>query len=397
MKNREPKVQNQRIAIPRLPRELSSDRPSAASYASPLIPHARRPRLGFLGVGWIGRHRLEALARSGVAEIAAISDTSSENALAASRLAPGALVVDSLEALLETETEGIVIATPSSLHAEQAITALEHGKAVFCQKPLGRTAEETQRVIGAARRSDLLLGVDLSYRYPTGTRRIHELCRQGALGEIFAADLVFHNAYGPDKPWFYERHLSGGGCLMDLGTHLVDLALWCLDFPLVVNVTSRLFAQGKPLKTPADTVEDYALARLDLANGAVVTLACSWKLPAGRDAVISGSFYGTKGGAAFHNLDGSFYDFVAEQFQGTKRTELAAGAEEWGGRAGVDWAQRLANGVNFDPETENLGTVAQTLDAVYASADGAQSAKPVLTDPAYAGIEFAAHGQPVAA
>jgi predicted dehydrogenase len=48
---------------------------------------------------------------------------------------------------------------------------------------------------------------------------------------VFAVDLVFHNAYGPDKPWFYDPELSGGGCVMDLGVHLVDLALWSLDFP----------------------------------------------------------------------------------------------------------------------------------------------------------------------
>ncbi len=325
-----------------------------------------RPRLGFLGLGWIGRHRLEALAQSGLAEIAVLADPSRPMAAEAAKVAPDALVVDSLEALLEEELEGIVIATPSALHAGQAAAALASGVPVFCQKPLGRTAAETRSVIETARKQDLLLGVDLSYRFLTGTRKIRALCRQGQLGEIYAVDLVFHNAYGPDKSWFYQRSLSGGGCVIDLGIHLVDLALWCLDFPEVKAVSSRLFAQGKPISGQTDDVEDYAAARLDLATGATVTLACSWKLPAGQPAIISGSFYGTKGGAAFSNLNGSFYDFKAEQFHGTQRAVLAEGPEAWGGSAAVDWARRLADGAQFAPEVETLGLVAETLDAIYA-------------------------------
>ncbi|HWC00126.1 MAG TPA: hypothetical protein VG672_25635, partial [Bryobacteraceae bacterium] len=143
------------------------------------------------------------------------------------------------------------------------------------------------------------------------------------------------------------------------------LALWVLGFPRVSNVTSRLLAQGRPLNSHPDTVEDYAEARLDLQTGAVVRLACSWKLPAGCDAQISGSFYGTKAGARFHNIGGSFYEFTAEHLLGTHRQVLSAGQEEWGGRAVVDWARRLGSGLRFDPEVENLGQVASVLDAIY--------------------------------
>ncbi|HWH71427.1 MAG TPA: Gfo/Idh/MocA family oxidoreductase, partial [Candidatus Sulfotelmatobacter sp.] len=248
--------------------------------------------------------------------------------------------------------------------------ALGRGVAVFCQKPLGRTAAETRQVLAAARAANRLVGVDLSYRYMTGVRQIQQLCRAGELGEIYAADLVFHNAYGPDKPWFYDSQLSGGGCVIDLGIHLVDLALWNLNFPRVVHVSSRLFAHGKPIAGQGNRVEDYAEARLDLENGAAVRLACSWKLPAGTDAIISGAFYGTKGGAAFHNVNGSFYHFMAERFQGTKREMLTAMEEEWGGRAAVDWARRLAQGGQFDFEVDQLNQVAEALDAIYASSSG---------------------------
>lgn len=331
----------------------------------PFAAEKARPRLGFLGVGWIGRHRLEAIAKSGLGEVVAIADPVPDFLTQAATCSPDAELVDSLDALLDAGVDGVVIATPSALHAEQAIAALERGVAVFCQKPLGRNKVETQRVVDAARAANLLLGVDLSYRHMAHATRIYELIRSGELGEVYVIDLMFHNAFGPDKAWFYERKLSGGGCVIDLGVHLVDLALWCLDYPQVTHVTSRLFAQGKPIEAGAETVEDYAVARVDLDNGVVLQLSCSWKLPAGCDAIIAASFYGTKGGASFHNIDGSFYNFVAEQFHGTRREVLATAPEEWGGKAALDWTRRLSEDTKFNPEIESLIRVAGTLDAIY--------------------------------
>jgi predicted dehydrogenase len=234
---------------------------------------------------------------------------------------------------------------------------------VFCQKPLGRTAAEVGAVVDAARSADRLLAVDLSYRFTQGMKRIRELLASGELGRIYAVDLVFHNAYGPDKPWFYDPGLSGGGCVMDLGVHLVDLALWSLNFPRVTSVSSKLLAGGKSLS--ADTVEDYAVATLELDTGALVRLACSWKLQAGREAEISAAFYGTDGGAALRNVAGSFYDFTAERFSGTSAETLASPPDEWGGRAAADWAARLAAGERYDPSAARLVEVAAVLDRIY--------------------------------
>jgi len=331
-------------------------------------------RLGFLGVGWIGRHRMQAIQASGAAEVALIADASPDAAAQAAALAPGARVVPSLQAMLDAGVDGVVLATPSALHAEQAVAALEQGAAVFCQKPLARTAAETRAVVDAARAADRLLAVDLSYRFTAGARAIRELIARGELGEVYAVDLVFHNAYGPDKAWFRDPALAGGGCVIDLGVHLVDLALWTLGFPRVAGATSRLFAQGAPLGGRRDVVEDYALARLDLEGGAAAQLACSWHLPAGCDAVIGAAFYGTGGGAALRNVNGSFYDFVAERYLGTRRETLTEGADEWGGRAAVEWARRLAAGERYDPEVERLVEVARALDLVYGRAEGAGEA-----------------------
>ncbi len=304
---------------------------------------------------------------TGSVEAAVLSDPSPEMLAAARALAPDAAVVGSLDAMLAQDLDGIVIATPSGLHAEQSIRALENGVAVFCQKPLGRNAAEAARVVAAARTADRLLSVDFSYRFTAGMIRIAELVRAGAIGNVYAVDLTFHNAYGPDKSWFYDRAQSGGGCMMDLGVHLVDLALWVLDFPdATADISAALFAQGVPLVT-LDRTEDYAVASFTLGTGTIVRLACSWRLNAGVDARIEAAFYGTKGGAAMRNVGGSFYDFRTERFTGTTSEVLADAPDDWGGRAAAAWARRLHADPCFDPAADQLVTVATILDRIYAS------------------------------
>jgi predicted dehydrogenase len=340
----------------------------------------RRRKAGFLGTGWIGRHRLAAIAEDGAVEIAAIVDPSAECAREAQGIAPEAAILPSFDALLDAGLDAVVIATPSALHAGQAMAALERGMAVFCQKPLGRTAAEARRVVAAAQAADCLLGVDFSYRQTAAATALAALVQRGELGTIFAADLVFHNAYGPDKPWFYDRAQAGGGCVMDLGVHLADLALWLTGFPVVEQVTSRLFAQGKPLAPGAPEVEDYAAARIDLAGGAAVQLACSWRLHAGEDARIAVHLHGTEGGASLVNVGGSFYDFELWHHRGTARRRLVAPPDDWGGRAAAAWARQVAGGARFDPEALRLGEVSALVDRIYDAAEGAPAPAPASID-----------------
>lgn len=338
---------------------------SAAETTSPI--RSRKPRLGFLGVGWIGLNRMEAIARSDLTEIAGICDTSDQVRERGLAMAPHALAARCLDELLDLDLDGLVIATPSAQHSEQAIRALERGLAVFCQKPLACTAAETRRVVEAARSADRLLAVDLSYRFTSAMQVMRSLVASGELGEIYAANLVFHNAYGPDKAWAHDRALSGGGCVIDLGIHLVDAVLWILNFAPINKVSSRLYAQGKLVRGSTAQIEDYALAQIDFENGAAANIACSWWLQAGQDCVIAAEFYGTRGGVSFRNVNGSFYDFVAERYEGTRRVVLAAPPDSWSGRAAVDWVKRLQSGERFDEKNEDLIRVADVLDAIYSS------------------------------
>jgi predicted dehydrogenase len=311
------------------------------------------------------------VAAAGEADIVCITDPSSEcaaRALKVLRESESPIIahaVDSFDAMLLEDIDGVVIATPSGMHASQTLAAVERGRAVFCQKPLARTAQETALALGAARTRDRLLDVDFCYRTVAGVPRMLELARQGAIGEIFAADLVFHNAYGPDKPWFYDLAQSGGGCVMDLGIHLVDLLLLVLDYAPLEAVRSRLYAGGKLLARPIRELEDHALAELEFASGATARLACSWRLSAGQDAVIEASFYGTRGSLLLRNVGGSFYDFTVEHCEGTRRRTLAAGPDEWGGRAVNTWVRRLGIASGFDPAALRLKDVSAVIDAIY--------------------------------
>ena len=168
-----------------------------------------------------------------------------------------------------------------------------------------------------------MLGVDDSYRYTERARELRRRIQAGELGKVFSLELVFHNAYGPDKPWCFDPELAGGGALMDLGVHLIDLAFWLLDDPAIRRVQGGVFRQGERLSLGRldsqgrSGVDDFASAWLGLGEGDVAaSLAVSWNAYAGKDCVIRAAAFGTEGGAEFRNVGGSFYDFELERFSG---------------------------------------------------------------------------------
>src|SRR5690625_3696970 len=157
----------------------------------------RKPRLGFLGLGRIGRDRLQALVAGDSARIVALADPDPASLAEARLMAPSACCCPNLKTLLQQNLDGLVIATPNALHHEQALAALRAGVAVFCQKPLTPTARQSREVVACARQQDRLLGVDLSYRHLHGMQRIKQLAQAGELGRVYALSLAFHNAFGP--------------------------------------------------------------------------------------------------------------------------------------------------------------------------------------------------------
>ncbi len=335
--------------------------PRAAAVAAAAL---RPLRLGFAGIDWIGRHRLDAAVASGRVEVAAIADPQPEVVAELSAVHPRSKVAATFEELVEMRPDGIVIATPSAQHAAQAIAALEQGIPVFCQPPLGRNAIETNAVIAAARRADCLLGVDLCYRHSRAMGEMRKLIRDGELGDIIAVEAVFHHAYGPDQACFYSKREAGGGCLLDLGIHLVDLVLWSLDFPVVRDARGWFHLSNRG--EAGDQVEDHAAGFIALEGGVNLQLACSWGSFSGGDAEIRLQFFGSVGGACFRNVSGSLYEFGAESFEpGPARQSLAEPPDDWGARAMLEWVRQLSQGGTYDPQIARLAQVAVTLDRLY--------------------------------
>lgn len=336
------------------------------------------PRLGFVGVGWIGAMRLEAVRAAGTAEAAALCDPSPERLAAARAASPGAVCCEDLDDLLaragDLALDGVVISTPNAFHVPQAVAALEQGLAVFCQKPLAVDAEGARAVVRAARRAGRLLGVDYTYRCTAGAQALRRLIRTGELGRVFSLETAFHNAYGPDKPWCHDPTVAGGGALMDLGVHLIDLAIWLLGSRGVRSVHGLAFRDGVPLEERG--VDDFATVHLELEGRAAVSLAVSWNAHLGRDCAIRTAAFGTAGGAEFRNVNGSFFDFELERAHGRGGEVVVREGREALGQALIHWIERLGESPAFDPEIEQAVLVSEVIDAVYGGAPAAPMSAP---------------------
>lgn len=323
------------------------------------------PKLGFLGVGWIGKSRMEALISQALTKRISICDPDISSVQEALKTVPEAKIHTNFNDLLQEDLDGVVIATPSALHAEQALQALENGKAVFCQKPLGRNLAETKAIINQAQQANKLLAVDYSYRYTKGIGAVKELIEKRKLGNIFAVEAVFHNAYGPDKAWFYDPGLSGGGCLTDLGSHLLDLMIYLFNAPSIEVSYANLLSNGKAITNRWETVEDFAEAHLNTSTGISIRMACSWKLSVGKDADICLKIFGSEGGACFQNVNGSFYDFQTTLYSQNSSETIVGPPDDWGGRAIQHWAKQLAQKNEFNSNNYELIKSAALLEDIY--------------------------------
>lgn len=195
--------------------------------------------------------------------------------------------------------EAVVICTPNALHVPQARAALEAGKHVFVQKPLALRPAEAREMVARAERRDRLLFVDYTYRYLATVAALRSSLAD--LGPPQRLRATFHNVYGPGKAWFFDPALSGGGALIDLGVHLLDLALDLLA-PASPQLTSAAlgYEQGHP-------VEDAAELLLDL-DGVPFSLAVSWNAPRPLTE-ITFELEARAGLARWENVGGSFFRF----------------------------------------------------------------------------------------
>jgi len=204
------------------------------------------------------------------------------------------------EALLALpDVDAVVICSPNALHASQVGAALTAGKDAFVQKPLATSLVDCRGVVELASRMDKLLFVDYSYRF---LDTIRVLCAEATrIGPVRRVSGAFHNIYGPGKAWFFRPDLSGGGALVDLGVHLLDLALEILR-PHSLSLSEAHLAYGR-----GHLVEDAAHLKLEL-DAVPFDVDVSWQ--ANRVATqIYLELEGELGRVRWENVNGSFFRF----------------------------------------------------------------------------------------
>ncbi len=197
---------------------------------------------------------------------------------------------------------------PNNIHAEVSIAALDAGKHVLCEKPLGRNAAESRRMLEAARRADGKHMVAFNYRFVPAVRKARHLLEQGVLGKIhhFRARYCQDWLADPEFPrvWRLRKALSGSGVLGDLGSHIVDLARFLVGEPTMVNARLKTFVSERPLaedsaeRGPVD-VDDAFVALVEFDNGAIGTLEATRFAVGHRNANIF-EINGSKGSLRFN-------------------------------------------------------------------------------------------------
>ncbi|MCG7310998.1 Gfo/Idh/MocA family protein [Brachybacterium sp. ACRRE] len=268
-------------------------------------------RIGIIGAGTIARAHLDAYAVHPEAELVAISDVHLERArTVAEEYGARRAYGDPHELLADPEVDAVSICTWNNTHAEWAIAAVRAGKHVLVEKPLARTLEEAERIQEAAAGSDRVLQVGFVRRHAPNCQVLKSFIDAGDLGEIYYAKASCIRRAGNPGGWFADKGIAGGGPLLDIGIHVLDLCWYLMGSPTAVTVSGSTFDllgnradittlpryQASDHDPAANSVEDMATALVRFDNGSTLQIDCSYSLHATQDS-ISVSVFGDKGGA----------------------------------------------------------------------------------------------------
>lgn len=222
----------------------------------PMMSRFRGARFG--AVGDIDREKARALAaRFGIPEVARVDDDIFSN----------------------PELDAVLICTPSYLHEQQAISAMQAGKHVLVEKPLALTSEGARRVLRVAEETGKSLMVAMNNRHRADALALRPFATGGELGDVFFVKAGWLNRkVRITRPtWRHRRATAGGGALMDLGVQVADLALWSLDYPKVERVVCHMHT------LPGSEVEDSAGLLCTLADGRILSIEVTWSMLDRRD------------------------------------------------------------------------------------------------------------------
>jgi len=273
-------------------------------------------RLGIVGAGAIGNVHAEAALRNG-ARVGGVWDLHGERA-AACAARHGATAESTLDALLaRPDIDAVAVAVPNAAHAECAIRALEKGKHVLLEKPMAMSLDECDRIIDVAARANRVLQLGFVCRGSPAAHAAKALIDAGRLGTIYHAKCSIYRRRGIPGlgGWFTTKAQSGGGPLIDLGVHVLDLTRWLCGSPKALRASGACYASfgspianyryvemwaGPPRLEGTCDVEDHATALVRYEGGLTVEMNVTWAMNIPDGAMKDGVFlFGDKGGLAF--------------------------------------------------------------------------------------------------
>jgi len=354
--------------------------------------------VGIIGTGGIagGKH-MPALSKLEGVEMTAFCDIKVAKAQAAAKRfgTPTAKVyADYRELLKDAAIDVVHVLTPNDSHAEITIAALEAGKHVMCEKPMAKKAADARRMLEAARRTGKKLSIGYQTRQSAESQYLKKICMAGDLGEIyFAKAHALRRRAVPTWGVFLDAEKQGGGPLIDIGTHALDLTLWMMDNyepKSVVGNTYRKLGDNEgsanawgPWDPKQFTVEDSAFGFITMKNGATIILESSWAINLLDTTEANCTLAGTKAGADMKN--GLRINGENKGTMYVQNIQTDGGGVAYFDSKGVDLAFEEAkswiNAVRNDTDPivlpEQALVVSEILEAIYESA---KTGQPVTFD-----------------
>lgn len=332
-------------------------------------------RVGVIGLG-MGRNHVTAFNAHEQAEVVAICDQ--DEARLAEIGDPNGVkgrYTDAAAMIAAENLDIVSIATPNKFHKPYTLMAFEAGANVFCEKPMAMNADEAREMIVAGRAAGKRLMINFSYRFSPQSWALKKEVERGTLGDIYYARTQWLRRRGMPRfgGWFGTKALSGGGPLIDLGVHRLDLALWLMGYPQPVWVMGSTYdhiasdlaqQQGKTYD-----VEDFAVGLIKFDNGATLEVEASWAGNIAEPELMQTRLLGTKAGLLQHNVNGS-YEFEAKIYQERDGSqydmELRPPVPEVPGAA-AHFVEALINDCPHIATGEEGLIVMELLDAIYES------------------------------
>jgi predicted dehydrogenase len=348
-------------------------------------------RLGSIGLGLMGRvHARNAIEVGG--SIVAGADVSSgpREEFAAEFDVPS--YDDHTDMLAEQDLDGVVVATPNRYHEPTAVDALEAGCYVLVEKPLAHSLESAERIAEAARVSPAYCMVGFHSRFSPAAQVTRSYRDAGRFGTINHIEATFVRRRGIPAPgsWFTNGELSGGGSLIDVGVHVVDLAMHILDFPRVADVTGVARTNFGPREDYADPdgfsggwegstgpfdVDDSVSAIVRFATGQSISLEVAWATnrPPANELVVRGSEAGAK-----FEIEGEVVELYGTENLGSDHyvtSELDARGGPDGHVAEMDhYVEAVSSGTPPAMNTVEEGLAVQrVVDGIYRSNESGRS------------------------